>query len=100
MCRRQGYMIRRMEKKYVTDRMFWKVHGRQAEVPTLVSKEYANQAPSIIEEHFKNYVSNNVIQVHPTTSLSTSTKSSVDLQKQLYLKIKSNLQDQAADPVL
>ncbi|GKB65472.1 hypothetical protein Tco_0921658, partial [Tanacetum coccineum] len=28
MCRRQGYMIQRMEKKYVTDHEFWKVHGK------------------------------------------------------------------------
>ncbi|GJT14218.1 integrase, catalytic region, zinc finger, CCHC-type containing protein [Tanacetum coccineum] len=123
---RQGYMIQHMEKKYVTDREFWKVHGKvdkvlheiipqiaekatdyliegnmkrvvadiviqerdalQAEVPALVLKEFADQAPQIIEEHFKSYVSNNVIQVHPTTNVlkrkfeksSTSTTSCKD----------------------
>ncbi|GKE54680.1 hypothetical protein Tco_1489836 [Tanacetum coccineum] len=111
MCIRQGYMIQCMEKKYVTDSEFWKVHGKvdkvlheiipqiaekatndviegnlkrivvdtiiqerdalQAEVPALVSKEFADQAPQIIEELFKSYVSNN-----------------------------SNLHDQAVDPEL
>ncbi|GKC24794.1 hypothetical protein Tco_1026944 [Tanacetum coccineum] len=139
-CRHQGYMIQHIEKKYVTDYEFWKVHGKvdkvlyeiiphiaenatddliegnlkrfvadtiiqecdvlQAEVPALVSKESANQAPPIIEEIFKNYVSNNVIQVHPTTSTSTSTTSSVVHQQQLYLNMNYNLQDQAADPEL
>ncbi|GJY86642.1 hypothetical protein Tco_0500668 [Tanacetum coccineum] len=104
----------RMEKKYVTNSKFWKVHGKvdkvlheiipqiaekatndviegtlkiivvdiviqerdalQVEVPALISKEFADQAPQIIEELFKSYVSNNVIQ--------------------------SNLQDQATDPEL
>ncbi|GKC24874.1 hypothetical protein Tco_1027024 [Tanacetum coccineum] len=57
-------------------------------------------APRIIKELFKSYVSNNVIQVHPTTSTSTATTSSVVLQQQLYLKMKSNLKDQATDPEL
>nr|GEY92233.1 hypothetical protein [Tanacetum cinerariifolium] len=38
--------------------------------------------------------------VHSTTSMSTSTKPSADLQQQLYLKMNSNLQDQVADPTL
>ncbi|GJT56355.1 hypothetical protein Tco_0991409 [Tanacetum coccineum] len=90
----KGYMIQRMKKKYVTGREFLKVHGKvnnvlheiipqiaekatndfiKAEVPALVSKEFANQAPQIIEELFKNYVSNNM---------------------------KYNLQDQATNPTL
>ncbi|GJR68132.1 hypothetical protein Tco_0014197 [Tanacetum coccineum] len=111
-CRHQGYMIQHMEKKYVTDYEFWKVHGKVDKVlheiiPHIAEKatddlieEFANQAPPIIKEIFKNYVSNNVIQVHPTTSTSTSTTSSVVLQQQLYLKMNYNLQDQAADPKL
>ncbi|GJY19854.1 hypothetical protein Tco_0392420 [Tanacetum coccineum] len=111
--RRQGYMIQQMEKKYVTNHEFWKVHEKvdkvlheiipqiasrstddliesnlkrvmadtiiqeidalQAEVPALISKEFADHAPQIIEELFKIYMQNNVIQVHPTTSASTST---------------------------
>ncbi|GKB57151.1 hypothetical protein Tco_0913337 [Tanacetum coccineum] len=61
---------------------------------------FAAQAPQIIEELFKSYVHNNVIQVHPTITTSTDTTSSADLQQQLYLKMKSNLQDQANDPAL
>ncbi|GJY25266.1 hypothetical protein Tco_0399992 [Tanacetum coccineum] len=109
MCRRQGYMIQRMEKKYVTDRnlkrfvadtIIQERDALQAEVPALVLKEFSDQAPQIIEELFKSYVSNNVIQVHPTTNTSTSINSSVVLQQQLYLKMKFNLQDQAADSEL
>ncbi|GJS40945.1 putative reverse transcriptase domain-containing protein [Tanacetum coccineum] len=55
---------------------------------------------NIIEELFKNYVQNNVIQVHSTTITSTETTSSTDLQQQLYLKMKSNPQDQANDSAL
>ncbi|GJT51871.1 hypothetical protein Tco_0978028, partial [Tanacetum coccineum] len=59
------------------------------EVPYLVSQEF-----------FKNYVQSNVIQFHPTTTTSTETTSSADLQQQLYFKMKRSLQDQANDPAL
>ncbi|GKC17873.1 hypothetical protein Tco_1014655 [Tanacetum coccineum] len=72
----------------------------RSEVLDLVSQEFNAQAPKIIEELFKNYVQSNVIQVHPTTTTSTETTSSADLQQQLYLKMKRSLQDQANDPVL
>ncbi|GKE94866.1 hypothetical protein Tco_1579721, partial [Tanacetum coccineum] len=112
MCRRQGYMIRDMERKCVTTDEFLKVHGKvdqvlheirdafQSEVPALISKEFDAHAPKIIEDLFKHYVQTNVIQVHPINTTSTDTTSSADLQQQLYLKIKSNLQDQANDPAL
>ncbi|GJV12858.1 hypothetical protein Tco_1354399 [Tanacetum coccineum] len=114
MCRRQGYMIQRMEWKYVIDSEFWKNNVKravadtiiqernafQAEVPAIVTNEFVDQAPRIIKELFKSYVSNNVIHVHPTTSTSTTTTSSTVLQQQLYLKMKSNLKDQATDPEL
>ncbi|GKA51181.1 hypothetical protein Tco_0744377 [Tanacetum coccineum] len=74
MCRRQGYMIRDMERKCVTTDEFWKVHIKVDQT--------------------------NVIQVHPTTTTSTETTTSADRQQQLYLKMKSNLQDQANDPAL
>nr|GEV03793.1 hypothetical protein [Tanacetum cinerariifolium] len=66
-----------------------------SEVAALVSKEFDAQAPKIIEDLFKHYIQSNVIQVHPTSSTSTNTTSSADLQQQLYLKMKSNLQDEA-----
>ncbi|GKD01313.1 hypothetical protein Tco_1171587 [Tanacetum coccineum] len=40
------------------------------------------------------------LPVHPTTTTSTETTSSADLQQQLYLKMKSSLQDQANDLAL
>ncbi|GJU53369.1 hypothetical protein Tco_1227083 [Tanacetum coccineum] len=43
----------------------------RSEVPDLISKEIDSHAPQIIEELFNNYVQNNVIQVHPTTTTST-----------------------------
>ncbi|GKD64253.1 hypothetical protein Tco_1306361 [Tanacetum coccineum] len=107
MCRRQGYMIQNMERKCVTAKQFWKTHNNlkpciaatiikyrdafHSEVPDLVSQEFNTQAPKIIEELFKNYVQSNVIQVHPTTTTSTETTSSADLQKQLYFKMKKVL---------
>ncbi|GJW62725.1 hypothetical protein Tco_0112060 [Tanacetum coccineum] len=41
-----------------------------------------------------------VLNVYPTTSTSTATTITTDLQHQLYLMMKSNLQDQADDPEL
>ncbi|GJY15094.1 hypothetical protein Tco_0385516 [Tanacetum coccineum] len=70
------------------------------EVPDLVSQEFNTQAPKIIEDLFKNYIQSNVIQVHPTTTTSTKTISSADLQQQLYFKMKRSLQDRANDPAL
>ncbi|GKD05503.1 hypothetical protein Tco_1180477, partial [Tanacetum coccineum] len=72
----------------------------RSEVPDLVSQEFNAQPPKIIEELFKNYVQSNVIQVHPTTTTSTETTLSADLQQQLYLKMKISLQYQANEPVL
>ncbi|GKD56544.1 hypothetical protein Tco_1289931 [Tanacetum coccineum] len=57
------------------------------------------------DPHKKRHISNsnvhnNVIQVHPIITTLTDTTSSADLQKQLYLKMKRSLQDQANDIVL
>ncbi|GKD98879.1 hypothetical protein Tco_1382776, partial [Tanacetum coccineum] len=71
----------------------------RSEVPDLVSQEFNAQAPKIIEDLFKNYVQINVIQVHPTTTTSSKTTSSADLQ-QLYFKMKRSLQDRANDLAL
>nr|GFC19400.1 hypothetical protein [Tanacetum cinerariifolium] len=53
----------------------------RSEVPDLVSYKFNAQASKIIEGLFKNYVQRNVIQVHPTTTTSTKTTSSADLQQ-------------------
>ncbi|GJR69172.1 hypothetical protein Tco_0015237 [Tanacetum coccineum] len=65
----------------------------RSKVLDLVSQEFNAQAPQLIEELFKNYVQSNIIQVHPTTTTSTETTSSADLQQQLYFKMKRSLQD-------
>ncbi|GKE28900.1 hypothetical protein Tco_1444284, partial [Tanacetum coccineum] len=57
-------------------------------------------ADTVIQERDTFQAEKNVIQVHPTISNSTEITSSADLQQQLYLKMKSNLQDQANDPAL
>nr|GEW36034.1 integrase, catalytic region, zinc finger, CCHC-type, peptidase aspartic, catalytic [Tanacetum cinerariifolium] len=112
MCRRQGYMIKDMERKstndliegnlktVVADTVIQERYAFQSEVHALISKEFDAHAPKIIEELFKHYVQTNVIQVHPTRTTLTDTISLAALQQQLYLKMKSNLQDQANDPAL
>ncbi|GJR63484.1 hypothetical protein Tco_1505646 [Tanacetum coccineum] len=87
-------------KPCIAEAIFEDHDAFRSEVPDLISQEFNARAPNIIEELFKNYVQTNVIQVHPTTTTSTKTTSSADLQQQLYLKMKSNLQDQANDPAL
>nr|GEU68089.1 integrase, catalytic region, zinc finger, CCHC-type, peptidase aspartic, catalytic [Tanacetum cinerariifolium] len=109
MCMRQGYMIQNMKRKYLIEinlkpciaaTIIEYRDAFRSEVPNLVSQEFNAQAPKIIEELFKNYVQSNVIQVHPTTTTSTDTTSSVNLQQQLYFKMKRSLQDQTNDPAL
>ncbi|GKA90603.1 hypothetical protein Tco_0812473 [Tanacetum coccineum] len=70
------------------------------EVKDLVSQEFNAQELKIIEDLFKNYLQSNGIQVHPTTTTSTKTTSSANLQQQLYFKMKGSLQDRANDPTL
>nr|GEU92826.1 hypothetical protein [Tanacetum cinerariifolium] len=65
--------------------------GCEIEVLDLVSQEFNAQAPIIIEDLFKNYVQSNVIQVHPTTTTSTETTSSADLQQQLNFKMDDDI---------
>ncbi|GJT59523.1 hypothetical protein Tco_1003056 [Tanacetum coccineum] len=72
----------------------------RSEVADLVSQKFNAQAPKIIEDLFMNYVQSNVIQVYPTTTTSTESTSSANLQQQLYFKMKRSLQDRANDPAL
>ncbi|GKE34026.1 hypothetical protein Tco_1453348, partial [Tanacetum coccineum] len=100
MCRHQGYMIQDMEKKCVTTAKFWETHNKidgilHEVVPQISENEFKVHASAIIAEIYKNPVQSNVIHVHPTITTSTETESSVDLQYQLYLKMKRNLQDRA-----
>ncbi|GJZ04448.1 hypothetical protein Tco_0537723 [Tanacetum coccineum] len=114
MCRRQGYMIRDMERKCVTTDKFWNVHGKVDQVLYEIVPQIVERATNdLIEDNLKRAVADtviqerdaflsktNVIQVHPTSTTSTDITSSANLQQQLYLKMKSNLQDQANDPAL
>ncbi|GKB97982.1 hypothetical protein Tco_0984119 [Tanacetum coccineum] len=69
-------------------------------VPELISKEFANHGPKMIEELFRKHMQNTTLNLYPTTSSSTAEISTADLQQQLYLNMKSKLQDQIADPEL
>ncbi|GJR95106.1 hypothetical protein Tco_0267280 [Tanacetum coccineum] len=112
MCRRQGYMIQDMERKCITTAKFWETYNKIddilledrdafcSEVHAFVSKEFNAHAPAIIEELFKNYVQSNIVHIHPTKTTSTDIESSANLQYQLYLKMKRNLQDRADDIAL
>ncbi|GKE73473.1 hypothetical protein Tco_1535514, partial [Tanacetum coccineum] len=67
----------------------------RSDIPAFVSQEFKTYAPKIITELFKDYVQPTVIHVYPTTVSSAILNSSADLQYQLYLKMKSSLQDRA-----
>nr|GEY48043.1 hypothetical protein [Tanacetum cinerariifolium] len=83
--------------RFITDTIIQERDTFLVSVPALISKEFVDHVLMIIEELFKNYVDNNVITVHPITSSSTAS-TTTNLQHQLYLKMKSNLQDQVDDP--
>ncbi|GJR47145.1 hypothetical protein Tco_1315248 [Tanacetum coccineum] len=86
-------------KRVVADTVIQERDAFESEVHALISKEFDAHAPKIIDL-LKHYVQTSVIQVHPTISTSIDTTLSVDLQQKLYLKMKSNLQDQANDLAL
>ncbi|GKC35753.1 hypothetical protein Tco_1048137, partial [Tanacetum coccineum] len=114
MFRLQGYMIRDMERKFITTNEFWEVHGNVDQVLHEIVPQLAERAiEDLIENNLKPIVANttiqerdafhaetNVIQVHPTIITSIETSSSADLQQQLYLMMKRSLQDQVGDPAL
>ncbi|GJX28597.1 hypothetical protein Tco_0236676 [Tanacetum coccineum] len=55
----------------------------KANIPSLVSQEFAAHAPQLIKEHFRSYMQNIVLNVHPNSNASIP-----DLQHQLYMKMK------------
>nr|GFD61317.1 hypothetical protein [Tanacetum cinerariifolium] len=69
----------------------------QETIPALISKEFTDNAPKMIEELYQTYIQNNVVTVYHATRSSTVTPSFADLQHQLYLKMKRSLQDQEYD---
>ncbi|GJS25296.1 hypothetical protein Tco_0453928 [Tanacetum coccineum] len=51
----------------------------------------------MIEELFRKHMQHTTLNLYPTKSSSTAGKSTADLQQQLYLKMKTTPQDQAAN---
>ncbi|GKF71092.1 hypothetical protein Tco_0207206, partial [Tanacetum coccineum] len=82
-----------MERKCVTTDYFWKTHKK-------VDQVLHEIVPQLAERATDDLIENNLKPFLPTTTTSTKTTSSADLQHQLYLKMKSNIQDQANNPAL
>nr|GEW58730.1 hypothetical protein [Tanacetum cinerariifolium] len=66
-------------------------------VPELISQEFSTHAPKIIIELFQSHMQNIFLSLYPTTSSSTATAPTANIQHQLYLTMKANLQDEAAN---
>nr|GFD23858.1 hypothetical protein [Tanacetum cinerariifolium] len=64
----------------------------------MIAKEFATHVPKMIEDLFRKHMHNITLNLYLITSSSTARKSFANLQQQLYLTMKSKLQDQAADP--
>ncbi|GJZ43520.1 hypothetical protein Tco_0590775 [Tanacetum coccineum] len=63
MCRRQGYMIKDMERKCVTTDEFWKVHGKVDQVLHEIVPQIVERATNdLIEDNLKRVVADTVIQ--------------------------------------
>ncbi|GJV57924.1 hypothetical protein Tco_1458929 [Tanacetum coccineum] len=101
MSRRQGHMLHNMRKTFVQKsnvRELLKKNRKErtkADNPALVFQEWAAHTPQMIKEVFRTYMQNDVLNMHPT--LSASNASILDLQHQLYMKMKSDLQSQTVD---
>nr|GEU49072.1 hypothetical protein [Tanacetum cinerariifolium] len=66
----------------------------------MIYKEFSTQELKMIEELFRKHMQHTTLNLYLTTSSTTARKSAADLYKQLYFKMKSTSQDQAADPEL
>ncbi|GJS27780.1 hypothetical protein Tco_0488400 [Tanacetum coccineum] len=64
------------------------------DIATMVTNDVANIVPPHVDSFLRNYMSNHNLNVHPTSSASSSIP---DLQHQLYLKMKDDEQAQQAD---
>ncbi|GJS35089.1 hypothetical protein Tco_0533471 [Tanacetum coccineum] len=102
-CRHQGFMVKEMEKKYVTNHEFHGIKERADKVLHEIIPQVASKATNdLIDDNLPRVVANVAYKKEMIYKLITSTATTtyVDLQHQLYLKMKSNLQDQVADPEL
>ncbi|GKF19925.1 hypothetical protein Tco_0068563, partial [Tanacetum coccineum] len=108
-CRCQGFMMQHMQKKFVTNNHFQGILEKVNEsLKEIVPKIATSATNDLIQDNIPKPVTdvvkkereslqptNTILNVHPTTSTSTAT--TYDLQQQLYLKMKSDLQSQLAD---
>ncbi|GKB03231.1 hypothetical protein Tco_0831320 [Tanacetum coccineum] len=95
MCRRQGYMIRDMERKCVTTDKFWKVHGKVDQVLHEIVPQLTERATNdLIEGNLKRVVADTVIQEQDTFQAEVPALISKEFD------MKSNPLDQANDPAL
>nr|GEW33745.1 integrase, catalytic region, zinc finger, CCHC-type, peptidase aspartic, catalytic [Tanacetum cinerariifolium] len=114
-CRRQGFMIKQMEKKYVTNREFQGIKERVDKVLYEIIHQIASKSTNdLINDNLSRVVADVVIQERDVLQANVPvmiSKEFVDLLQPLlqqllifntnfYLKMKSNLQDQVDDPEL
>ncbi|GKA22999.1 hypothetical protein Tco_0708961 [Tanacetum coccineum] len=110
MSRRCGQIRNHIKNKFVTHEHWSKLmqsrslETRNQQMQTLIPtpnrsprKDFSTHAPKIIEELFQKHMQNTTLNLYPKTSSSTAAISTVDLQHQLYLTMKSKPQDQVAD---
>ncbi|GJV08274.1 hypothetical protein Tco_1345930, partial [Tanacetum coccineum] len=72
-----------------------KEHERtRAELSLQVTNDVATNVPSQVDSFLQNYMNNHILHVHPTESASSTI---LDLQQQLYLKMKDDEQARDAD---
>ncbi|GKA39926.1 hypothetical protein Tco_0732519 [Tanacetum coccineum] len=97
-----GIYERDMERKCVTTGEFWKVHGKLDKVLCEIVHQIAERATNdLIEGNLRIVVGyHSSFMTRDAFSSSTATTSSADLQQQLYLKMKSDIKDQANDLTL
>ncbi|GJY59583.1 hypothetical protein Tco_0459475 [Tanacetum coccineum] len=114
MRRHQDFILQHMQMKYVTNRDFQGIKEKVDEVlHEIIPKIASNATNDLIDENLPRIVANavkkeresskdvnTVLNVHPTISASITTTTTCDLQYQLYLKMKTDLQAQVADPEL
>ncbi|GJY20099.1 retrovirus-related pol polyprotein from transposon TNT 1-94 [Tanacetum coccineum] len=62
------------------------------DISGMVSKAFAAHAPKMIKELFRQHMQNTTLNLYPKSRSSTATKSSADLQQQLYLTMKAKPQ--------
>ncbi|GJW58112.1 hypothetical protein Tco_0104843 [Tanacetum coccineum] len=93
MSRRRGKLGKHLKTTFVTNKYF---QEKMQEIPDLLKNLIPEFTVAKTNKLIKEAVPrlNTVINMYPTTSSSTATTTTADLQHQLYLRMKLNLQDQ------